>query len=63
MRPFILILDWMLENATSVMGMNLPPYPNFCKTGIKGLKNSSILLIAAGWFSHFIVSTVLAVVS
>ena len=32
-RPFILILDWMLVNATLIMWMNLAPYPNFCKAG------------------------------
>ena len=30
-RPFILILDWMLVYPTSIMWMNLFPYPNFCK--------------------------------
>ena len=31
-RSFILILDWMLVNATLPMGTNLSPYPRFCKT-------------------------------
>ena len=30
-RPFILILDSMLVYATSMMLMNLSPYPNLCK--------------------------------
>ena len=30
-RPFILILDWMLVNATFIIWMNLSPYWNFCK--------------------------------
>ena len=30
-RPFILILDWMLVNATFIIWMNLSPYLNFCK--------------------------------
>ena len=30
-RPFILILDSMLVYATSMMRMNLSPYPNLCK--------------------------------
>ena len=31
-RPFILILDWMLVYATSIVRMNFFPYPAFCKT-------------------------------
>ena len=31
-RPFILILDWMLVYATSIVWMNFSPYPAFCKT-------------------------------
>ena len=31
-RPFILIFDLMLVYATLIMWMNLPPYPNLCKT-------------------------------
>ena len=31
-RPFILILDWMLVYATSIVQMNFSPYPAFCKT-------------------------------
>ena len=31
-RPFILILDWMLDYATLIIQMNFSPYPNFCKT-------------------------------
>ena len=30
-RTFILILDWMLVNATFIIWMNLSPYSNFCK--------------------------------
>ena len=32
-RTFILILDWMLVNATFIIWMNLSPYSNFCKAG------------------------------
>ena len=31
-RPFILILDWVLVYATSIVRMNFSPYPAFCKT-------------------------------
>ena len=31
-RPFILILDVILLYATLSMSMNLPPYPNLCKS-------------------------------
>ena len=32
MRPFILILDWMLVYATLIIQMNFALYPNFFKT-------------------------------
>ena len=40
-RLFILILDWMLVYATSILRMNLSPYPNLCK--VEKVKSQSTL--------------------
>ena len=56
-RPFILIFDWMLVNATLIMRMNLTPYPNICKS--EEIKSQSTLpktlrILQRGFYSIYL---------